>query len=222
MPFTLAHPAAVLPLLRRRRRWLDGAALVFGSVAPDVEYLLRARIKGTIGHTGWGLVVFDVPVALLLVLLYRSVLEEPLRFLIGAGPRAEPRAGIAAALAGATVGAATHILWDAFTHRHGWFVEHVSALHPIYHWLQHLSTVVGVVALAIYCLRCRRSLGAPAPMPTRIRFGVAVVLPALAFATVRAISRSPVGDVIVSFLSGASVGVIVGALFIRQSPGNSP
>ena len=36
MPFTLAHPAAVLPL----RRWLWFPGLVAGAVAPDVGYYL--------------------------------------------------------------------------------------------------------------------------------------------------------------------------------------
>ncbi|MEV0803512.1 DUF4184 family protein [Kribbella sp. NPDC050281] len=36
MPFTLAHPAAVLPLVRRP---LVASALVAGAVAPDLLYL---------------------------------------------------------------------------------------------------------------------------------------------------------------------------------------
>jgi len=39
MPFTLAHPAAVLPLFRGP---LVPAALVVGAVAPDLPYFLRA------------------------------------------------------------------------------------------------------------------------------------------------------------------------------------
>ena len=53
MPFTLAHPAAVLPL--RRHLWFPG--LVAGAVAPDVGYYLpflqdtgiRPSIRGTAG-----------------------------------------------------------------------------------------------------------------------------------------------------------------------------
>src|SRR4051812_20559570 len=39
MPFTLAHPAAILPLLRHP---FVPAALVAGSMAPDLPYFLRA------------------------------------------------------------------------------------------------------------------------------------------------------------------------------------
>ena len=39
MPFTLAHPAAVLPLVRRP---FNGLALVCGAMAPDVAYFIRS------------------------------------------------------------------------------------------------------------------------------------------------------------------------------------
>src|SRR5581483_12465816 len=46
VPFTLAHPAAVLPL---RRRGLVFSALVVGSMAPDFEYFFG--LKRPISHT---------------------------------------------------------------------------------------------------------------------------------------------------------------------------
>ncbi|MGG6497508.1 UNVERIFIED_CONTAM: DUF4184 family protein, partial [Bacteroidetes bacterium 56_B9] len=59
------------------------------------------------------------------------------------------RAGAAVVL-----GAATHVVWDGFTHAHGWAVDRLPALHatalvlggraiPWFNLLQHLSTVAG-------------------------------------------------------------------------------
>lgn len=51
MPFTLAHPAAVLPFWRSR---LHFPALLLGSVAPDFGYFLAGRPVSGAGHTLWG------------------------------------------------------------------------------------------------------------------------------------------------------------------------
>ncbi|SCL25237.1 protein of unknown function [Micromonospora pallida] len=41
MPLTFpSHPAAIVPLKLSRPRWFDGTALIFGSMAPDLAYVL--------------------------------------------------------------------------------------------------------------------------------------------------------------------------------------
>ncbi|WP_317235948.1 DUF4184 family protein [Niabella hibiscisoli] len=62
------------------------------------------------------------------------------------------------------IGAASHILWDSFTHEHGYFVQTIPTLTntvelfgrqiPILKILQHSSTIVGglVIAFAVYKL----------------------------------------------------------------------
>jgi hypothetical protein len=58
------------------------------------------------------------------------------------------------------LGACSHVLWDGFTHAHGWFVEHslwlsaafVPAWDPViprYKVLQHGSTLLGTTSLLI-------------------------------------------------------------------------
>ena len=56
MPFTLAHPAAVLPLCRRP---LVASALVAGAVAPDLLYVgpiyrIATQINGNLCCRAWG------------------------------------------------------------------------------------------------------------------------------------------------------------------------
>ncbi|MEI5672079.1 MULTISPECIES: DUF4184 family protein [unclassified Nocardioides] len=48
MPFTLVHPAAVLPLVRTP---LVPSALVLGSVAPDLPYFVSSRCGGSAATT---------------------------------------------------------------------------------------------------------------------------------------------------------------------------
>jgi len=86
MPFTLSHPAAVMPL--RRIRFLEPLALVIGSMLPDVPYFLPGALANRFGetHTLRGSIVTDLPLGVLLlviVLLVRhplvALLSEPSR-----------------------------------------------------------------------------------------------------------------------------------------------
>ncbi len=38
MPFTFAHPAAVLPFMKKQSKYISVTALILGSMAPDFEY----------------------------------------------------------------------------------------------------------------------------------------------------------------------------------------
>jgi hypothetical protein len=46
-----------------RPRWFDGVALVVGSTAPDVPYLLGPPLR-TYGHTWWGLLLWGFPIGI--------------------------------------------------------------------------------------------------------------------------------------------------------------
>ncbi len=57
MPWTFAHPAAILPLRRR----LPLAALVVGSISPDIGYYLGLYPLATFAHSGLGLLMACLP-----------------------------------------------------------------------------------------------------------------------------------------------------------------
>ncbi|APU15870.1 MULTISPECIES: DUF4184 family protein [Actinoalloteichus] len=185
MPFTLAHPAAVLPLLRRP---FVAAALVAGAVAPDLPYYLsslglaRASAQDWYGvllpnatqtHSLAGLVL-NLPFALALVALYGMV-RAPITALLPAGvrlPGREPTAGWRAKarhalwlILSAVIGIASHLVWDAVT---------VSRL------LQNASTVVGAVAIGWYLWRHRRRMRSrdegDARLSPALRWSVAALL----------------------------------------------
>ncbi|NJQ15519.1 DUF4184 family protein [Streptomyces bohaiensis] len=186
MPFTLSHPAAVLPLMRSP---LVPAALVCGAMAPDVPYFLGATgltasaqawygeaLNATYSHSFdglwlsllFGLLLFAgyLPARRPVVALLPArlmVTPPPGRAAAGGSP------GAAAAWAGWVVvsvgiGVLTHVAWDALI-REG----SGGALARV---LQVLSTLGGLVAIAIY-LRARRSAAdRPGPRRDRLPRGV--------------------------------------------------
>lgn len=169
MPFTPAHAAAVLPFQRTR---LITSALVIGSFSPDFEYFLRFAPQGNFGHTFVGLFAFDLPVALLVFWLYQAYAREPILAWLPRKIRLRMPSrsilssiwnarGMALVLISILIGAATHIIWDSFTHRSFWpyhhwhFLSHTIQLPVIgtvqyFKLLQYISTIAGLVALLIW------------------------------------------------------------------------
>lgn len=180
MPWTFAHPAAVLPLRRWSHR-LPFAGLVLGSMAPDFGYYVGAFDLAHHAHQplGWFTLCLLPGLAIAWLLhtwraRFIALLPQPHRgalaaaFLTAAaspadgGPAAVARAGHGlpwlATSAAVVLGAATHTVWDAFTHSHGFAVRAWSGLQQplvefggrrlfVYNTLQHASTLVGVGCL---------------------------------------------------------------------------
>ncbi len=177
MPVTLpAHAAAVLPLFRLSRWGVPPAALVLGACAPDLSYVLETvgLVGGADAHSLPGLFLFCLPVGLvtlvwlevLLLPVLRRTLPEVAGVQWGRFLRTQglPRSGRTWALAAGAVvlGAATHVLWDGFTHRHMWPAEalypHVTVPVgqrelPLARVLQHASSLVGSLGVLGWLVR---------------------------------------------------------------------
>jgi Domain of unknown function (DUF4184) len=169
VPFTLAHPAAVLPL--RGTRYLRTAPLIIGAMAPDVPYYVPASVGRFMPDTH----EFDGSYTTCLLLGYLLligifILRRPLTALLSLRARwlclnalAPLRVHWSAwAFAGLAiiVGVWSHLLWDSFTHADGWIVRRVAALSapvtfgsytgPLCHVLQYVSSVFGLLVMAIW------------------------------------------------------------------------
>lgn len=178
MPFTLAHPAAILPLYAWSGARLPLAALAIGSMAPDFVYYAPFGVNGRYTHTPAGLVLFCLPAGVLAWLLFHVFLKRPLAALLpacvfrrlpvdaldGGALRCARPAPVLLALA---AGALTHIAWDAMTHAHTPIVRGLPLLQSVvwagpeytlrlYKLLQHLSTVAGLAVLLLAAARWRR------------------------------------------------------------------
>ena len=55
MPFTLSHPALVLPLNLLPKKWFSITGLVIGSMAPDLQAFFTDDADKTQTHTWWGI-----------------------------------------------------------------------------------------------------------------------------------------------------------------------
>lgn len=137
MPFPLAHPAAVLPLRRYCPRWLNFPALVIGSLSPDLSYLFGENIGGALGHRFVGSFEFCLPAGVVLVVLFYALRSTAVRMLPGPYQRAllplcqRPAGPIWVILISLLIGAWTHLLWDSFTHKDGWAVQHLPLLQSV-------------------------------------------------------------------------------------------
>ncbi len=168
MAFTLAHPAAVLPL--RKLRHLALLPMIVGTLMPDLVGYLPFNIEYRLayGHTPAGTLLTDVPAGyllLLVLLLFRRSLVlplwEPHRTLIAEsldGFFSRPHRWLVA-LPSLLLGSWTHILWDRLTHATPWtyrnfpllyqplFPDSGHALH-LYHVLQYVTSAIGLACMA--------------------------------------------------------------------------
>jgi hypothetical protein len=172
MPWTLSHPAAVLPLRRYTPGPLNLAALVIGSMTPDVGYYIDRFDLAIFSHTLWGSIVCCLPAGVIMLLLL-STFARPICYSLPAPHRPAllaicPRfptnfQAWLIVLLSLLLGAWTHNFWDAFTHEGGWFVLRIPWLQQpafnirsttvyVFLVLQELSTLVGfaIVVLAYW------------------------------------------------------------------------
>ncbi|MFY0407637.1 DUF4184 family protein [Solicola sp. PLA-1-18] len=205
MPFTLVHPAAVLPLARSP---LVPSALVAGAVAPDLPYYVPLQWIGgdwnlTLTHDVTSLLWLDPLIALVLLVAFHAVLKQPL---VALAPPAVARRVLRAAdgfawrgpvaagwiVVSTVLGAATHLAWDALDDAFG------------YGWSTRLNLVsdaVGGVALLGWLWLWWRTTaqhpvppGRSLPAGRRARVLVGVALAATAWTALRAVrTASEVG-----------------------------
>jgi hypothetical protein len=162
VPFTLSHPAAVW-LLRGTR--LPVAALVAGSMAPDLPMFLRVRGAYDFTHSPLGAVTADLAVSLVGVACWFALLRDPVVDLCPAGLRGRFTATARytagqwrLAVPAAVLGTVTHLTWDSFTHAGRWGARHVGWLHQAHgghsgaEWAQYGSSVLGLVLVALWAL----------------------------------------------------------------------
>ena|SRR5208283_660466 len=135
MPFTLAHPAAVLPFRRYCPRHFNFPALVVGSISPDVGYCFGRWHIDEFSHSFLGSFGFGLPVGIVLLLLFYGlrlpligILPKRHRQLFFPLCRQPPGSPLVAGVS-ILIGAWTHLLLDSFTHSSGWLVEHLPVLH---------------------------------------------------------------------------------------------
>ncbi len=159
-------------------------------MSPDFHYFITLAPGGKASHSLAGAFYLDLPLALAALCLFHWVLKLPLislfpewhqerlmRFavLFRLGP---PKRFLLITIS-LLVGIFSHLLWDSFTHGRGWMVHHVAFLRsmplqqvgiyrPVYNWLQHLSTIIGLILLMTSYSRWSRTVN-PVPVADEFR-----------------------------------------------------
>lgn len=240
MPFTFSHPALVLPFSYLPRRWASMTGLVIGSMAPDFEYFMRMRVTSIYSHSLLGLLWFDLPLGLLLFFIYDRFVKDALidhlplflnerlsKFRRNA-MRAYSLRFVLVLTISVLAGAASHILWDGFTHPSGYFVTRVPALqasvriagHQFYWYtvLQHFSTLVGGATIVAVLLSL------PEGNDTRTGslggywstvFAIAAAIMALRFRA--GIDLHQYGNLLVTAISAGMIGLLATSLFVQKT-----
>lgn len=194
MPFTLAHPAAAIPLRRVLGSYAVLSALVIGSLTPDLSYFVPVRIPRGATHSALALFWFCLPMGFSVYVVFHAFLKRPLVSLLPSylrrrlvpvadHPGGLPAAPWAGVLVSLLAGATTHIVWDAFTHAGAPAARQVA------------STALGFLLLAFFSLRWLRSAVPSATdrgfaIPPRLRAGL-LTLVLLAWALLALPSAAP-------------------------------
>jgi hypothetical protein len=232
MPFTPAHPAIILPFIRSR--YFSATGLIIGSMSPDFEYFFKMSVNSAYSHSIAGLFYFDLPVTIMLALLFHQVAKNNLisNLPIFFQRRFQDtwhfnflnylKRHWWIFLISALVGAASHIFWDSFTHNNRFFVRQFSSIYqsisvpfqganyPLFYVLQQISTTVGGAIMLIYIFAKK-----PQPLQQLVTPKIIYWISVIAIATLVLRIRfliSPadydLGNVVVSSISGLLIALV--------------
>ncbi|HVS92817.1 MAG TPA: DUF4184 family protein [Mucilaginibacter sp.] len=226
--FTLSHPAAVLPFSHFKR--LSLTSLVIGSMVPDFDYFIHMKMSSPYGHKISGLIWFDPLLGLLLLVIYNRLVKNKLidhlpvflkkRFYILKSPEKTWLGNnIIIILICLVIGAATHLLWDSFTHPTGYFVNHLNVLNHSfrlghyflvgYNLLQHISTVIGGLIIFFAIKNMPVAGVAAGKNVARYWLLAAGVAGVILFIRITTGTGLMIGDYVVTAISGGFTGLIV-------------
>lgn len=195
MPFTPVHALAAVPLSRLWSRPGSFSALVIGSMVPDWPLFVPLGPQYATTHSVSGLFIACLPLGLGIAFFYHVALKQPLYELLPEPLRARlarylaaPPIGRAETLpvlaAAVLLGSASHIVWDAFTHRGAWGVALVPPLADVwvrtgtldvagYSVLQLGFSLLGLLLLFLLVVRWYRRADpvavAPSPLARPLR-----------------------------------------------------
>jgi len=227
--------------------------LVIGSMVPDLPYFVPLGLHREFTHSPIGALVADLPMGLIACALWALVLRAPIRDFLPAWlhdryplPSTTLARGrfVILLVTALVIGITTHLVWDSFTHPDGFVVEHVAVLRStlgpfaVSRWLQYVSSVFGLAALAIWS-RCWASRIPPsaAPYQRTSRAARRTVVAAIAGVLVivalvvwsrgqlagsDALNRSLVYATAVSSIAGAGLLGLVACLSWYLLPARSP
>lgn len=171
MPFTFSHPAIILPFKYLPNRWISMTGLIIGSLTPDFEYFIRMKIESYYSHTFVGLFLFDLPIGLLFAFIFHNLIRDSLILNLPEFLKSRFKSIVVfnwneyfkknwlIVSISILIGASSHIFWDGFTHKDGYFTILIPSLNHsinlivydflIFKVLQHTSSLIGAIVIII-------------------------------------------------------------------------
>lgn len=235
MPFTFSHPAIVLPLTYLPKKYYSLTGLAIGSITPDFEYFLRMKVDSDYSHTISGMFWFDIPLGIIIAFVFHGIVRNPLiENLPGWFQRRMNvfknfewkkhfLANWLVVLISLLTGIASHLFWDSFTHRNGYFVLHFSYFAneisiggfsvTIYHILQHGSTLLGA-AVIFYAIKMLPENKAVIAQPQLLYWIVTLLVLLLTIGIGQLAGQDywMYGQVFMTGISGGLIGLILTSL----------
>jgi len=172
MPFTFAHPAAVLPFKFIPRKYYSWTGLIIGSMVPDFEAFINMGGDKALSHSWIGMFIYDLPIGLMLALVFHFIVCDSLvdhlpaflkrRFLF-----LKTRKRLAyfkkrwlVVLVSLILGITTHLCWDRMTHTDTYtYTRKVGIYLPpsesaqLRQWLQWGCSILGLIIITWELLR---------------------------------------------------------------------
>ncbi|TMM58698.1 DUF4184 family protein [Maribacter algarum] len=240
MPFTGSHPAIITPLLKSRILSVSG--LIMGSMVPDFEFFIRLEAEVIHGHSILPMFWLNVPTAILTITLYHLIVRNQL--ILHLPPffrsRFTPfltfnwlvylKLNYFKIIVSILIGNISHLVWDSFTHKNGFFVELLPLMKytyfqiPLFHILQYAFSLFGAWAIIHFISKMKRFT--VKTQTTKIEFSVywllvIVTTIALYFFRYDAADYSTFTNRIVFLCAGFLLGLLISSsLFILNKPEN--
>ena len=239
MPFTLAHPAIVLPLVFLPRKYISMTALIFGSLVPDAESYIRTYAAKDFAHTWAGFFWFGLPFGLFLTFVFHNVVRNSLidnfpSFLQQRFSRFREfdwnkrfRQKWPVIIISMIIGGVSHFFWDSFSHFDSVLFINYPRLRgninlfdrelEIPYLIQYLSTLLGIMLILVFVARMPL-VKKPKIQPISAKFWISVLLITTSIFIPRKI-RMPVNsldDILSAILSSLAFGVILASLLFES------
>ena len=245
MPFTLSHTLAIYPFRKFCGKYLSFSGLFMGSMVPDFEFFFRVTLYAVWSHTFWGVFLFDLPLALLLLLIFHQwtkkalILHLPTFLFQRFFNRIDEnwwlffKKSLFKVIISILIGIFTHFAWDNFTHEPNYISPiyfnvldselNIFSLNiKLYQFLQGLSSIIGMAGflLAIYLTPPKNEKDI-IPKKAKIGYWLKIISNSLVIIIVRYIigvpSEKPFGQIIVISISSFLISIIIVSWVYKNS-----
>ena len=208
-------------------------------MTPDFEYFLRMKIQSLYSHSLDGLLWFDLPLGLVIAFVFHLWVRDTLFVHLPKGIQCRLTVYIGfdwanyfkrkwlVVCTSLLIGAASHILWDGFTHQHGYFVTSIPQLTQsisllgkdllLFKILQHGSTLIGAIVILYAFLQL--PLHPNATKGNNSTYWGIVSVVAVLIITLRLAFGLPFGQyghLIATGIAGLMMGLVVASFITRK------